>query len=375
MLNTIAIEGYRSLRDIVIPLDNLTVITGANGSGKTNLYRAFRLLAGIADGQLIGQLAREGGLNSVLWAGPEQFSRAMLAGDAPVQGLARRTKPVSLQFGFTTAELGYLIDIGLPIPAIPTRSLFTRDPQIKREVIFTPPSMQARNSLTKRPAALDPRRSMLCETPDDYCGEISKEIRSWRFYDSFRTDALAPCRFPQIGTWTPALDHDGTLLAPAIQTIQESSWQEPFDAAIADAFDGCCVSVVEQNGWFSVVMNQPGMLRPLSTSELSDGTLRFLLLAAALQAPQAPGLIVINEPETSVHPDVIPALARLITVASRRSQIICISHDPALISALSTAGALHHHLEKRLGETIVSDQGLLTRPAWNWGARSTRRAF
>ncbi len=369
MLNTIAVEGYRSLRDVVLPLDNLTIITGANGSGKTNLYRAFRLLAGIADGQLISQLAHEGGLNSVLWAGPEQFSRGMLAGDIPVQGL-RRKKPVSLQLGFATADVGYQIDIGLPAPAI---SLFTRDPQIKREVIFTPPSMDPLRILAKRPSSIDPRRSMLSEPTDDSCLDVSQEIRSWRFYDSFRTDALAPCRFPQIGTWTPALDHDGTQLAPAIQTIHESSWKEPFDTAIADAFEGCSISVTENSGWFNIEMYQPGMLRPLNASELSDGTLRFLLLAAALQATQAPGLIVLNEPETSLHPDVIPALARLITVASRRSQIICISHDPVLIAALSKAGALHHHVEKRLGETLVADQGLLTRPTWNWGSRSAHR--
>jgi predicted ATPase len=44
-LNTVAIHGYRSLRDVVLPLTELTVVTGSNGTGKSSVYRALRLLA------------------------------------------------------------------------------------------------------------------------------------------------------------------------------------------------------------------------------------------------------------------------------------------------------------------------------------------
>ena len=71
MLQTIAVRGYRSLRDIVLPLGRLSVVTGANGTGKSSVYRALRLLADCGRGEIIGSLAREGGLESVLWAGPE----------------------------------------------------------------------------------------------------------------------------------------------------------------------------------------------------------------------------------------------------------------------------------------------------------------
>ena len=77
MLRTLAVAGYRSLRDLVLSLDRLNLVTGANGSGKSNLYRALRLLAETAQGRVIPSLAREGGLQSTLWAGPEQFSRAV----------------------------------------------------------------------------------------------------------------------------------------------------------------------------------------------------------------------------------------------------------------------------------------------------------
>jgi predicted ATPase len=132
MLNVLAVSGYRSLRDLVIPLDRLNLVTGPNGSGKSNLYRALRLLAETAQGRLISSLAREGGLQSTLWAGPETISRAMLRGDQPVQGGGRK-KPVSLRLGFAGEEFSYAIDLGLPPP--PTGA-FGHDPEIKTEAIW-----------------------------------------------------------------------------------------------------------------------------------------------------------------------------------------------------------------------------------------------
>src|SRR5882757_9495464 len=76
MITRLAISGYRSLRDVRITLGPINVVTGANGSGKSSLYRALKLLADIAQGRIIQSLAAEGGLQSTLWAGPEAASRA-----------------------------------------------------------------------------------------------------------------------------------------------------------------------------------------------------------------------------------------------------------------------------------------------------------
>jgi len=77
VLRTLAIENYRSLRSLVLPLGSLTVVRGANGTGKSSLYRALRLLAESARNGAVAALAREGGMTSTLWAGPETISRAM----------------------------------------------------------------------------------------------------------------------------------------------------------------------------------------------------------------------------------------------------------------------------------------------------------
>jgi 2-octaprenyl-6-methoxyphenol hydroxylase len=76
---------------------------------------------------------------------------------------------------------------------------------------------------------------------------------------------------------------------------------------IADAFPGARLTVTENSGYFELLIHQHGLLRPLSTAELSDGTLRFLLLTAALLSPRPPKLMILNEPETSLHADLLPA--------------------------------------------------------------------
>src|SRR5258707_12912165 len=132
MITRLAISGYRSLRDIRVTLGALNVVTGANGSGKSSLYRALKLLADIAQGRVVQSLAAEGGLQSTLWAGPEQFSRGMKTGTQPVQGTVRKN-PVALKLGFSDEQYGYSIELGLPAPAY---ALFGHDPDIKVECVW-----------------------------------------------------------------------------------------------------------------------------------------------------------------------------------------------------------------------------------------------
>ena len=386
MITSLAVHGFRSLREVVLPLDALTVVTGANGTGKSNLYRAFQLLADTAAGAFVGSVAAAGGLSSVLWAGPEQISGAMRRGEVPVQGTGSRRAPVSLQLGFTTDALGYLIDVGLPVPS---RTMFDRDPAIKREIIWAGRVMRPAATLLDRTArgirvadqegrrhlelSLPPWASVLDELVDPIhrpeLTAVRDTVRGWRFYDSFRVDPRAPARRPQVGTRTEVLAADGHDLAPAVATILESAWEEPFRAAVADAFPGTGIGVADHGGRFELELRQTGMLRALTARELSDGTLRYLLLATALFSPRPPGLIVLNEPETSLHADLLPALARLIADAARRSQLVVVTHSETLVRSLAGAGATRHELVKPFGETEVAEQGLLTRPTWHWGSR------
>jgi predicted ATPase len=198
---------------------------------------------------------------------------------------------------------------------------------------------------------------------------LREQVRSWRFYDHFRTDADAPARQAQIGTFTPALAHDGRDLAAALQSIRAIGDSRALDVAVEDAFPGASVDIVTGER-FVVKFTQHGLLRPLSATELSDGTLRYLLWIAALLTPRPPSLMILNEPETSLHPDLLPALARLIEKASERTQVWVVSHASRMIAALKEAKACNAiTLTKDHGETAIEGQGQLDAPPWRWPER------
>jgi predicted ATPase len=388
MITTLAVENYRSLRRLILPLRRLNVVTGANGSGKSSLYRALRLLAESSRNGAVAALAREGGLPSTLWAGPERIERSVREGRHPVQGTVR-TEPVSLKLGFAGDEFGYAVDLGLPLPS---ESVFRLDPEIKRECTWSGPLLRPSTLLTDRSntavrvrgadgkwakevLAIRVFDSMLSELADPQRAPdllvLRERIRSWRFYDHVRTDADAPARRGQIGTRTPVLSADGADLAAALATIAEIGDADALDTAIDRAFPGSRLGVASEGGRFEVRLSQPGLLRPLSGAELSDGTLRYLLWAAALLTPRPPELLVLNEPETSLHPALVAPLAELIVTGSAASQVVVVTHSRPLVSALEDRDPDVQVLElaKDLGETYLVDQKPLDQPPWHWPKR------
>jgi hypothetical protein len=117
VITTLAVENYRSLRHLVMPMRRLNVVTGANGTGQSSVYRALRLLADAARNGAVAALAREGGLPSTLWAGPEHLGRSVRRGEHPTQGTVR-TGPASLKLGFAGDDFGYAIDFGMPVATV-----------------------------------------------------------------------------------------------------------------------------------------------------------------------------------------------------------------------------------------------------------------
>ena len=384
MLTTLAVANYRSINQLIVPLARLNLITGPNGSGKSNLYRALRLLAETAQGGVVNALAREGGLESTFWAGPEVVSRRMKSGEVAIEG-GPRNKVKRLRMGFAADDFSYAIALGVSPPEL---SAFTLDPQIKHESIWVGPSYRPASELVERNGPMIRARTerswqvLAQHTPMfdslfDQVGSLQaspevlrlrESIRGWRFYDHFRTDPDAPVRQPQLGTRTPVLHHDGRDLAAALQTILEMGDPQVLHSAISDAFPGARLEInAMPGGRFAVEFYQEGLLRPLSAAELSDGTLRYLLLVAALLTPRPPSMMVLNEPETSLHPDLLPALARLIISASQHSQLWVVSHARRLIAALQQDPECNCIvLEKNLGQTEVVGQRVLDQPAWYW---------
>ncbi len=336
-IKTLTIQGYRSIQQLHLELKNINVVTGSNGCGKSNLYKSVYLLAKAATGELAKTLALEGGMPSVLWAGK------------------KKTKsPVRLLLGLQTDNFSFEIACGLPAPSI---SKFTLDPLVKEEYVWFGETRRAGNILLERqagsawltnrdgdrvmyPASLSQSESVLSQLQEPHLYpelfDLSNEIKKWRFYHYFRTDLESPIRMPQIGVRTGVLSNDGHDLAAALQTIIEIGDHQLLYEVIEKAFPGSQLLInVDDKTRFEVQLKMPGILRPLEARELSDGTLRYLCLVAALLSPRPATLLALNEPEMSLHPELMQPLAELITLAARYSQIWVTTHSQRLAEMIT----------------------------------------
>jgi predicted ATPase len=374
----VGVSGYRSLRRIHFPVARLSVFVGGNGAGKTNLYRSLQLLQAAAAGTLARELAAEGGMASALWAGPR-----------------RKNEParISLSVGLAPAEHGggdanYRVEAGL-VPQYsveagvraPTAAGFLLEPQIKSETLTMTggrrpllvlsrdgPSGTAMDEAGEKqalPYGLLPSETALgalrdaARFPD--IDLVRRTMLDWRFYHAFRTDRDSELRRPALAVTTPTLSSDGSDLAAVFATLahirQDTS---DLDGAVEDAFPGAQLVVPEPERTASFGMIFPEHPRRVfDAGELSDGTVRYLALAGALLSYRLPSFIALNEPETSLHPDLLPALARMILRASERTQVWLVTHSQPLAEALAVqSGVRPRTVVKRDAETWI--EGLRT---------------
>jgi predicted ATPase len=360
-LRELHIAGYRSIRDARrLRLDQLNIIIGPNGCGKTNLYRSLELLQAAAAGRLARSLLDEGGMPAVLWRG------------------VRRKGPVRACIGIEFDDLDYEIELGLPAPG----TSFILDPEVKEERVRLASGKKKIGALERTNTSAwirdqDGRRvqfshrlslseSILSELrePERFpvLSILRSELLGWRFYHRFRTDALSPIRRPQPSVQTPVLSADGTDLAAALMTIMDAGKGRELAEAVDRAFPGASLCIDAPKSVFSLGLKMPEFIEPLWQQELSDGTLQYLCLLAALLSPRPTTLVVLNEPETSLHPDLLPALAGLIVHASQYSQMLVTTHSQPLSDLISAQTAVNTlQLEKVKGETRVVGYGLLGR--------------
>jgi predicted ATPase len=338
-LTEISVIGYRSVRDLRAELGPINVLTGPNGCGKSNLYNALLLLARSAQGRFAQAMAEEGGTPSVFWAGPE------------IVRYTRKKPPKRIILAFEAADYGYELQAGLPpFNSLPLGTMFGLDPEVKEESIWPAgkhkkplmldrkgPSAWLRNaegSMVEYPFQLLRHESVLSQILEPHLypeiSTVRQQILSWRFYHHFRTDSSSPLRQAQIGVQTTVLSHDGSDLAAALQTILEIGDDSALQETVAQAFQGAKLRIESRDTQFSMLLDIPGLLRPLQAREFSDGQLRFLCLCAALYSPRPPALLALNEPETSLHPDLIDPLAKLIVLAAKRTQLWITTHSESL---------------------------------------------
>lgn len=348
--------GFRSIRHLHLPLDQLNIVVGPNGCGKTNLYKAVRLLHEAANGTLSAALAVEGGISHAMWAGP-----------------LRRDEKKRMILSATLQDFDYELQLGYPSPSA---SLFTLDPLVKQETLWVSgqrrrPSARVmirtnQNAILTTVDGIDTPYPLNIQAEESIFGQLTEPhrypelssvrhtLQQWRFYHEFAIWPDSPLRQPQISIRSPVLAHDGRNLAAAFQTIIEIGDHVLLHSILQQAFPDCHFMAGGSPGILQMQMERNGIRRPLDAAELSDGTLRFLCLAVALLSPRPPAMMALNEPENSLHPDLLPALAKLLAEASRHSQLWITSHSPALANAIARHQPVRRFLlDQEEGATVV----------------------
>jgi predicted ATPase len=177
-----------------------------------------------------------------------------------------------------------------------------------------------------------------------------------RFHHQLRTDDGAPVRQSTPGTRTLAVDDDGSNLAAALKTIQADGEHDALTECLDVALGGQRLDILEEptTGRLEVQLRTGDLFRPLRAAELSDGQLRFLFLAAALLAVCPGDVVVLNEPESSLHADLLVGLARLVAVTrERETQVIVTTHSRELAELLDREGATLIELGLSAGATVI----------------------
>ncbi|MCX8999227.1 AAA family ATPase [Rhizobiaceae bacterium BDR2-2] len=342
-LAALSARQYRSLRAIRMELGGVNLFIGANGVGKSNLYRALQLVQAAVRGTFAREIAAEGGMMQALWAGPRRNHEQ-----------ARIVFTVEVEDETNGLSFDYRIEAGLRPPN--AAAGFMYEPQVKAESFRVdtgrgPVEMMKRQGPgiflrdgRGRMAAfgeslLTSETAISVLAHEGTAPEISAFCRfvdQWRFFHGFRTDAASPLRHPCLAVTAPLLDEDGANLAAVFATLSVTREDTvELDEAIAVALGGARLDISEPETEASFGLSLPEFPRRIFTArELSDGQLRFLALAGALLSYRAPPLIALNEPESSLHPDMIEPLAGLIAKASEKSQIWIVTHSERLAEAV-----------------------------------------
>lgn len=289
-LAEISIHGYKSIRALnSLRLDDMNILIGANGAGKSNFISIFELLANIATGKLQDFVATHGTASRLLHFGPKVTKCLGVH--------------VRMDVGFYSVELLPTVDGGL---AFGTEGL-----------------------LLNLPASVPSSQQIGGDLPGGDQPHLAARLEKWRVFHFHDTSAWAPLRQTANLTNLDTLAADGGNLPAFLYYLQEK-WPDSLEEIVATVrriapfFRGFVLRPDPLNErqirlrWRHAAVDDP-----LDVSDLSDGTLRFIALVTLLLQPEPVKTIVIDEPELGLHPAALGLLASVMHSVAHRAQLIC----------------------------------------------------
>lgn len=319
-LDSLEVEGYKSIRSAEIRLGLINVLIGANGSGKSNLLSLFGLLADVADHRLQTHIARQGGANAIFHFGIKRTSELRIA----------------LRFGFDGYEAVFVPTAGDAIAFGNETVLAWQSASSSSD--STQASQSGRLGLGAGHKETElPWHPMTETEPFEASSQFLLAMTSWRPFHFHDTGRSAPTKQKQKIDDNRGLKPEGDNLAPflfALRSIAPGAYRRIVQTvrSVAPFFDDFVLEPDVINPGVIQLAWRHTMDDALFTADsLSDGTLRFICLAALLLQPTLPSLIVIDEPELGLHPFAIAQLAALVRAAATKAQVILATQSVTLL--------------------------------------------
>lgn len=359
----ITLEGFLSFGPgaSTIPLRSLNVLIGPNGSGKSNLVEAFSVLRAVPR-DLPLPIRKGGGVREWLWGGPPCAKRARISvtlGEGHVARFKKGNPQVRYELVFGEQGGAFVVlderlENDRPAPG-------EAEPYFYFKYQRGRPVLNANAGVRKlRREEVDPTQSILSQRKDsDSYPEITRlasalgQIRIYRSW-SFGPDAVV--------RESSRADERNDRLSEAFDNLAGRLAVLKRDPAVKKRLLSCVhdlapgfedIEIVPEGGRLQLYLTEGSRNTP--ANRLSDGTLRFLCLAAILLDPSPPPFVVIEEPELGLHPDTFPVLHELLMDASERCQLLVTTHSVSLVDTFTDQAEMVLAVDKREGATVISN--------------------
>lgn len=345
------VDGFRSLKEIVSwRPGNLNVLIGPNGSGKSNLLRILDLLAVAAQGGLGKLVQSNGGMEALVWDGEAESIRLRVR-CSPLDKDRNEFKE-SLTYELRLDRVGksgeYRIGYELLGNFSKVEQNLSQQPfkLLERQGLSARIFDQQQHALAAPEENVPLLETLLSVAADPFTQNrllppFRAQMSTWSVYHDFHTDRGAAVRQPIVTSHEKRVEPDGQNLISVLHTLyyNDREFKKEINAAMLAAF-GDDYEELEfppaSDQRIQLRVRWKSLKRARSAADLSDGTLRFLFLLTVLSSPDPAPLIAIDEPETGLHPSMLPIVAEYAEEAARRTQVILTTHSPQFLDAFKT---------------------------------------
>jgi len=363
LFKSIKLQGFLSFGPSLnrVPMSSLNVVIGPNGSGKSNFVEALSVLRAVPR-DLPLPIREGGGVKDWIWKGRPAAERASVevvfsegtVAESQTGNPAVRYRLVFGAEGDRFTVLDERIENESPNTGY-DKPFFYFGYENGRPML----SVAGGDRRELKREEIDPSQSILSQRrdPDSYpevtrVADLLRKIviyRSWSFGPNSALRGSCP---PDV--FTSHLAEDFSNLPARLAVLKRTPSVKQHIVDLLQEFSGGFkdIETIPEGGQLQLYLEEAGRMVP--ARRLSDGTLRYLCLLSILVDPNPPPLVIIEEPELGLHPDILPTIRELLVEASQRCQLVVSTHSTQLVDAMTDHADSVLVCEKHDGSTCLT---------------------